>query len=124
MDFNHCDMYNHLLTRKCSCGGAAEMIIDFVADFCRDHIHGIRAIKPEASFLMWLDCRSLGIDADALNRLFIHKAHLGLNRGDMFGAAGAGFMRFNIATQRSVLTQALQNRAKAINELQSECISR
>ena len=73
---------------------------------------------------MWLDCRSLGLDADALNHLFIHKAHLGLNRGDMFGAKGAGFMRFNIATQRSVLAQALQNLAKAINELQSECISR
>ena len=98
--------------------------IDFVADFCREHIPGVRAIKPEASFLMWLDCRSLGLDADALNRLFIHKAHLGLNRGDMFGAAGAGFMRFNIATQRSVLTQALRNLAKAINGLQSECISR
>ena len=33
MDFNHCDMYNHLLTRKCSCGGDPEMLIDFVADF-------------------------------------------------------------------------------------------
>ena len=33
MDFNHCDMFNHLLTRKCSCGGDPEMLIDFVADF-------------------------------------------------------------------------------------------
>ena len=93
--------------------------IDFVADFCQKHIPAIKAIKPEASFLMWLDCRALGLDADALNSLFIHDAHLGLNRGDMFGAAGAGFMRFNIATQRSVLADALQNLAKAINGLKS-----
>lgn len=91
--------------------------IDFVADFCRQYVPSIIAIKPEASFLMWLDCRALGLNADDLNRFFIEKAHLGLNRGDMFGEAGAGFMRLNIATQRQMLRQALEVLAKAVNDL-------
>lgn len=57
MDFNHCNMYNHLLTRKCSCGGAGEMIIDFVADFearcskCHRSTHAY--MNPESAAMHW-----------------------------------------------------------------------
>jgi cystathionine beta-lyase len=91
--------------------------IDFVADYCSKHIPAIKVIKPEASFLVWLDCRELGLDADALQDLFVNHALLGLNRGDTFGAAGAGYMRFNIATQRCVLQKALCQLADAVNKL-------
>lgn len=59
MDFSHCDMYNHLLTRKCSCGGDAEMIIDFVDDFevrcSKCHLSTHAYIKPEDAAKHWND---------------------------------------------------------------------
>lgn len=59
MDFNHCDMFNHLLTRKCSCGGEPEMIVDFVADFevrcSKCHLSTHAYIKPEDAAKHWND---------------------------------------------------------------------
>ena len=87
--------------------------IDAVVDYCREHIPGIRAIKPQASFLVWLDCTGLGLEHDALIDLFVNKAHLGLNDGAMFGRGGSGFMRLNVAVPRSVLIQGMQQLADA-----------
>ena len=60
---------------------------------------------------MWLDCRQLGLTHEALNELFIDRARLALNDGEMFGAEGHGFMRLNVGCPRSVLEEAL-NRLK------------
>ena len=89
----------------------------FVEDYCRDHIPGIRPLRPQASFLVWLNCRGLELSHDKLLDLFIDKAHLALNDGEMFGPGGEGFMRLNVGTPRSVLRQALEQLAKAVNEL-------
>ena len=91
--------------------------VRFVEDYCREHIPGIRPLRPQASFLVWLNCRGLGLNHDKLLELFIDKAHLALNDGEMFGPGGEGFMRLNVGTPRSVLRQALEQLAKAVNEL-------
>ena len=91
--------------------------VRFVEDYCREHIPGIRPLRPQASFLVWLNCRGLGLNHDKLLELFIDKAHLALNDGEMFGPGGEGFMRLNVGTPRSVLCQALEQLAKAVNEL-------
>ncbi len=91
--------------------------IDAVVDYCREHIPGIRAIKPQASFLVWLDCTGLGLEHDALIDLFVNKARLGLNDGAMFGRGGSGFMRLNVAVPRSVLMQGMQQLANAVQQL-------
>ena len=88
-----------------------------VVDYCREHIPGIVAIKPQASFLVWLDCTGLGLDHDTLIDLFVNKARIGLNDGAMFGPAGSGFMRLNVAVPRSVLSQAMQQLADAVASL-------
>ena len=75
------------------------------------------AIKPQASFLVWLDCTGLKLEHDALIDLFVNKARLGLNDGAMFGKAGSGFMRLNVAVPRSILTQAMQQLATAVKQL-------
>ena len=90
--------------------------IDMVVDYCREHIPGIVAIKPQASFLVWLDCTGLGLEHDALIDLFVNKARIGLNDGAMFGKGGSGFMRLNVAVPRSVLRQGLEQLAAAVNE--------
>ena len=91
--------------------------VRFVEDYCREHIPGVRPLRPQASFLVWLNCRGLGLNHDKLLELFIDKAHLALNDGEMFGPGGEGFMRLNVGTPRSVLRQALEQLAKAVNEL-------
>lgn len=91
--------------------------VRFVEDYCREHIPGVRPLRPQASFLVWLNCRGLELNHDKLLDLFIDKAHLALNDGEMFGPGGEGFMRLNVGTPRSVLRQALEQLAKAVNEL-------
>ncbi len=88
-----------------------------VVNYCREHIPGIVAIKPQASFLVWLDCTGLVLEHDALIDLFVNKARLGLNDGAMFGKSGSGFMRLNVAVPRSILTQAMQQLDDAVRQL-------
>lgn len=91
--------------------------IRFVEAYCREHLQAVRPIRPEASFLVWLDCRELGLAHDDLLDLFVDKARLALNDGEMFGTGGAGFMRLNVGTPRAVLEQAMQRLAAAVAQL-------
>lgn len=69
----------------------------------------IKAILPEASFLIFLDCRELGYETqEQLVDFFVNKARLGLNDGAMFGKEGTGFMRLNVATPRSIVEEAMK----------------
>lgn len=88
--------------------------IDYVIDFCASHIPAIKPLRPQASFLVWLDCRGLGLTQPQLVDLFVNKAKLALNDGQMFGKEGIGFMRLNVASPRQVLEQAMQQLAAAI----------
>ena len=88
----------------------------FVEDFCREHLPGIKPLRPEASFLVWLDCRGLHLSHDALVDLFVNKARLALNDGEMFGKGGEGFMRMNVGTPRAILRQALEQLKAALEE--------
>ncbi|WP_201352633.1 MalY/PatB family protein [Hydrogenimonas urashimensis] len=81
--------------------------IAFVSDFLKRHLPQIRPLSPEATYLMWFDCRKLGMDDTALEKFFVEKAKLGLNTGASFGKEGSGFMRMNIATPRPVLEKAM-----------------
>ena len=87
--------------------------VDYVADFCAAHLNGIKALRPQASFLVWLDCRGLKLSHSELVDLFVNKARLALNDGEMFGPGGQGFMRLNVALPRQVLAEALE-RLKAV----------
>ena len=89
----------------------------YVEDFCREYIPGIKPMRPDASFLVWLECRGLGLDHDALNSLFLNKAGLALNDGAMFGPGGEGFMRLNIGTRRAVIEKAMKRLAEAVATL-------
>lgn len=88
--------------------------IRFLEDYCHDHLPLIRPLRPQASFLVWLDCRALGLSHDALVDLFVRRAHLALNDGAMFGPGGDGFMRLNVGTPRALLHQALRQLTRAL----------
>ena len=72
----------------------------------------IKMIRPEASFLIFLDFRNLGLSQKELVDFVVDKAHLALNDGAMFGAGGDGFMRLNIGCPRKTLERAM-NQLKA-----------
>lgn len=93
-----------------------ESNIDFVISYCEEHIPQIKPLRPQASFLIWLDCRGLGLDHDRLIDLFVRKARLALNDGEMFGPEGKGFMRLNIASPRAVVREALDRLKAAVSE--------
>ena len=80
----------------------------------------IKVYRPQASFLIWLDCRGLGLDHDRLNEFFVKEAHLALNDGAMFGTEGEGFMRMNVATPRSVIDESLARIAAALERHPAE----
>ena len=90
--------------------------IAYVKSFVQSHPFPIKVVVPEATFLVWLDCRAMGMTQDKLVHFFIHEAKLGLNDGLNFGEAGRGFMRLNIATSREVLEEAMQRLLDAWKE--------
>ena len=83
--------------------------VDFVYSYLKSNIPEIKAILPEASFLIWLDCRSLNLSQNELVKLFVEKAGLALNDGSIFGPGGEGFMRLNVGSPKSILEKALSN---------------
>lgn len=91
--------------------------VEMVENFFATHLPQIKPWRPEASFLIWLDCRDLHLSQPELNRLFVEKARLALNDGEMFGREGVGFMRLNVASPRSVIEGALQSLLKAYQSL-------
>lgn len=88
--------------------------VNFVDEYLKKNIPQIKAYRPQASFLVWLDCRELKLTQPELVQLFEDKAGLALNDGTMFGKEGEGFMRLNIGCPRSILNQALESLKKAI----------
>lgn len=93
-----------------------ESNVNYVIDYCRDNLPQIRPLRPQASFLVWLDCRGLGLSHAQLQHLFVDEAHLALNDGKIFGPGGEGFMRLNVGTQRAVLQNAMERLRKAVSE--------
>ena len=90
---------------------------DFVVNYCEKHIPKIKTYAPDATYLMWLDCRELGLTNAELHDFMIRKAKLGLNDGCSFGRSLNGYMRLNAACPRSVLRQAMQQLEEAVNAL-------
>ena len=91
-----------------------ESNILFVETFCKEHMPAIKPLRPQASFLIWLDCRALHLSHDELLHLFIDEAHLALNDGEMFGPGGEGYMRLNVGCPRKLVEQALQQLCEAV----------
>ncbi|HET9570756.1 MAG TPA: PatB family C-S lyase [Bacteroidales bacterium] len=93
--------------------------VNYVDDFLKKNIPAIKACRPEASFLIWLDCRELGMDPKTLKNFFIYDARLALNPGPSFGQGGDGFMRLNIGCAREILREAMIRLKTAVDSLKS-----
>lgn len=91
--------------------------LEFLLTYVEERIPEIKVVKPEGTYLVWLDCRGLGVEPDHLKEFFVKKARVGLNDGAMFGPGGAGFQRMNIACPRSTLLEGLRRIEAAVNDL-------
>ena len=85
-----------------------EANIDFMEQYLKDNMPKMGMIRPQASYLVFLDARGLGLPHDNLVEFFIREAKVGMNDGVMFGEGGSGFMRMNLGCPRSVLVKALE----------------
>lgn len=88
--------------------------VRYVDEYLKKHLPQIKAYPPQASFLLWLDCRELKLNQSDLVSLFQEKAGLALNDGSMFGPGGEGFMRLNIGCPRSILEKAMKALSQAL----------
>ncbi len=91
--------------------------VKYVIEYCRELIPEIIPIKPEATYMIWLDCRKSGIDCKELQSFFVNHALVGMNEGSTFGPGGEGFMRMNVAMPKSRVEAAMQQIEKAIAAL-------
>ena len=89
----------------------------FIKDYCEKYIPKIKPNVPDATYLVWLDCRELNMDNETLRTFMIEKAGLGLNEGYTFGRSLSGYMRLNAACPRSVLERALGQLKNAVDRL-------
>ncbi len=92
--------------------------IKFANRYFKNHIPKIKANFPQATYLMWLDCRKLGFETQKeLEEFMVKKAKIGLNSGDSFQKDLKGFMRINLACPKSVLKKALKQLKNATKSL-------
>jgi len=88
--------------------------IEFVEDYCRKMIPEIVPVAPEATYMIWLDCRKFGMTGKELQNFFVTRAGVGMNEGSTFGPGGEGFMRMNVAATYQTVKKAMEQIEKAV----------
>lgn len=93
--------------------------LDYVRGYLQENLPQIKLIEPEGTYLIWLDCRDLGLTEEKLEHLIVQEAKLWLDSGAIFGVDGEGFERINIACPRAVLEEALKRLKAAVDVLET-----
>lgn len=91
--------------------------LDLLDEYVAANLPGVSVIRPEGTYLAWVDCRALGLSTEALGALMMDDAKVYLVEGHVFGSEGEGFMRFNVACPRSLLETALERIRTVVTKL-------
>ena len=83
--------------------------------YLKQHLPQLKVVQPEALFLIWIDCRALGLEATELKQLFLDEAKAYVELGSVYGVEGEGFVRMNLGCPRPILETALERIQLAIN---------
>lgn len=97
--------------------GYVEANITYAIDYTEKNLKGVKVMRPQGTYLVWIDFRGTGLSADEIDRLVIEKAKVAVDLGRWFGKEGAGFLRFNFACHRSTLEKALEQIKSALDKL-------
>lgn len=90
--------------------------LDYIRDFLKENIPEIRLVEPEGTYFAWLDCSDLGMSAQELNNLIIHKAKLWLDAGGIFGEIAEQFQRIVLACPRATIVKAMESLKAALEK--------
>jgi cystathionine beta-lyase len=88
--------------------------LNVLLEFVEKHLPQVKVIKPEGTYLVWMDCRSISDNPQVLKQLMFEKAGVAFSEGSVFGKQSAGFLRVNIACPRSILMEALEKFSAAV----------
>ena len=91
--------------------------LDYLSEYIEKYIPRIKVIRPGGSYLVWLDCRGLGMSPAEMRTLFLEKAKVGLTFGETYGIAGEGFERINIGCTRKTLEKGLYRIKNAVDTI-------
>ena len=90
----------------------------YLEAFCKEHLPQVRVVRPEATYLVWLDCSALQMSSEELSDILLKEGKLWLNAGTIYGAAGEGFLRMNIGCPRMLLKEGLNRLKKVLDTLE------
>jgi cystathionine beta-lyase len=88
--------------------------IDWLDNYLKTELPVIKMIKPEGTYMVWLDFRELNIPQKELKHFLVHQAGIGMSDGILFGSEGEGFQRMNLACPRSLIIQGMTQLKKAL----------
>lgn len=91
--------------------------LDFVEKFIHDNLPEITFRRPDGLYLLWINCKKLGLKHDQLMELFEKVGKLGLNSGLEFGPMGEGYVRLNIAAPRCTVEEGMHRFERAVKSL-------
>ncbi|MGQ3291421.1 MAG: hypothetical protein ACT6U0_04270, partial [Shinella sp.] len=91
--------------------------VNLVSSIAESALPGVFPMRPDASFLVWLDARELDAKVGGIHRFFVERAGVNLYDGRVYGPGGEGFVRLNVGCPRSVLVEALERMACALRTL-------
>lgn len=91
--------------------------IVFLEQFLQERIPAVKLVEPQGTFLLWLDFRTLGLDAKELESFLINQARVALASGHFFGRQGAGYARMTAACARSMLEEGLTRLERAVSSV-------
>ncbi|MNI20459.1 Cystathionine beta-lyase PatB [compost metagenome] len=92
----------------------AEAAIAYLAE----HAPEVKPMKPDGTYLLWIDCRGLNRDISGLKDLMFKKAKVAFSEGSVFGTEGVGYLRINLACPRATLMEALKRFTNALKEVE------
>ena len=87
--------------------------VEYTISYLGECLPSVKVMRPEATYLLWMDCRALGLDAAGLKKLMYQEAEVAFNEGSVFGPEGEGHLRINLACPRSILVEALERFCRA-----------
>jgi len=91
--------------------------VEYAVSYLSEHLPQVIVMRPQGSYLLWMDCRGLNLNIDGLKKLMFREAKVAFSEGSVFGTEGEGHLRINLACPRSLLQEALERFVKAANAI-------
>ncbi|RKD68800.1 cystathionine beta-lyase [Sinobaca qinghaiensis] len=91
--------------------------VEYVKDYVESNMPDLHVIKPQGTYLIWIDMRALGLSATEQQNWLREEGRLAVSDGHIFGTEGAGFIRINVACPRANVEEGLQRLYKAYQAL-------